>query len=139
MTVEDVGDLLHLSPDSVRKYERGRDPGIARIVRAKDILQCSLMSIFAGLSDDAAGTEYNVLSPRASAILRKLATDWNGDIEALVILMGMLAAMPEDKRREIYMQADLIKDSLLANKIIRPEDLPEGIDYMEQQLGGLYR
>ena len=140
LTAMDIAAMLDISPDAVRKYERGeRDPGIATLIRAKAAISCNFMSFLSGIDDDsAAGTEYNVLSARCSRIMHWLATDWSGDIEALVIFMGLVASFPEQARRDIYMSAALLKDELLRSGTMSPSDLPAGIEYMEQKLGELY-
>ena len=135
-----VAYMLDMSPDAVRKYERGeRDPGIANIIRAQNSIHCSIMTIFSGLIDESdGGREYNTLSARCSRIMRWLATDWDGDIEALVLLMGLIASFPEEQRRELYMEACLTKDRLLASGKLSAADLPDGIEYMESKIGSLY-
>ncbi len=135
-----VAYMLDISPDAVRKYERGeRDPGIANIIRAKNSIHFNIMTIFSGLLDETeGGREYNNLSARCSRIMHWLATDWDGDIEALVLFMGLVASFPEDQRRELYMEACLMKDSLLASGRLSPCDIPEDIEYMEEKIGSLY-
>lgn len=139
-SAEQVGEMMSLSADAVRKYERGkRELGIIRIVRAKERLNVDYMTMLAGLEEqESENLEYNILSPRAKSILRQLATKWNGDIEALIIIMGLLASFPEKSRREIYMEIDKKRADLLSNGVLQEDNLPPGLDYMQKQLGGLY-
>lgn len=143
LSAAQVGMLLGISADAVRKYERGdRELGILRIVRAKEQLNCSYMSMLQGLDASSleygTGMEFNVLSPVASGIMQHLATQWNGDIEALVIFMGMIAAWPEEIRRELYLQASIQNDALLANHIIPADSMPPGMEYMLSGIGKLF-
>lgn len=141
LSAEKVGELMNLSADAVRKYERGdRELGIVRIVRVKNALNCNYMTMLSGLDDDYddENKEFHILSTTSSQIMIHLATDWDGDIEALIIFMGLIAAFPEEERREIYMLGEIVKDRLLANRVITPDDLPPGMNYMENRLGELY-
>lgn len=140
ISADEIAEMMGISPDAVRKYERGeRDPGIARLIEARNSLHVSMQTMLSGLDEDSkSGTEYNVLSARGSHILRWLATSWAGDIEALIIYIGMIAAMPPEYRREIYMSGDILKDKLISSGIITERDLPPGINYMEKKLGELY-
>lgn len=143
MSASDTGKVMELSPDAIYKFERGdRELGIIRLVRIHERLNCSYMSILDGLDgthySDKGSMEFNVLSPVTSAIMRNLATQWNGDIEALLIFAGMVASWPEEERRELYMQSTIINDRLLQEGVISKEDQPDGIRYMINQIGKMY-
>ena len=142
LSAERIGEILGLSTDSVLKYEQGqRKLPIELLVKAADVLHVSIMTILAGMAPESyvkPGTEYNVLSPCSSMILNTIATDWDGDVEALIIYLGLVSAFPDIYRRDLYRDAAIMKDTLLANGIIKEEQLPPGLDYMESQIGNLY-
>lgn len=143
LSAANIGEMLGITADAVRKYERGdRELGIVRLVRTHEQLDCSYMSILDGLdsatSTDAPSREFNVLSPTASRIMERLATQWDGDIEALIVFIGMVANWPEEYRREFYLQGTIINDHLLADHTITPESQPPGMDYMLSGIGKLF-
>lgn len=141
-SAEYVADLMDLSTDSIYKYEKGeRVFPLELALRTSKVLKISIMEMLSGLDFDDPNDineAYNVLSPSGSAIMRNLATKWDGDIETLVIFMGMVAAWPEEYRREFYLQGSVLNDQLLANKTIAPESQPPGMDYMKSCIGKLY-
>lgn len=135
---------MGLCQDAVYKYEAGkREMSVRMMVRASEVLNASYTTILAGLKDDGsapyAGMEFNVLAPTSTAILMKLATEWNGDIDALIIFMAMVASWPEDMRREMYMHGTIINDRLLDEGVISPDQQPPGMDFMLSQIGKLYQ
>lgn len=141
MSVEHVAEVMGISQDSVLKYERGdRRLSPDMIMRAAVLLNCSLLDIFSGLDPrvDDNGKELNVLSRESSMIMRHLATEWDGDVEALITFLGLVAMFPPEERREIYMIAAITKDRLLHAGTINAADLPPKLPYMEEQLGRLF-
>lgn len=144
LSAERVADMMDITTDSVYKYEHGeRMFSVKMLVRTARVLHTSCMSILDGLNDEdlmdvPSNREYNILPPNASIILRNLATKWTGDIEALIVFMGMIAAFPEEERREIYMQGIITKDRLISRGVLPEEALPPGMDHMESALGALY-
>ena len=143
-SIEYVAEQMDISAAAVSQYELGqRKVSSEMIVRATKLLGCSIMEIYRGTDPDrpedmVSDRELNVLSPDVSRVAHWLATEWDGDTDALMIFMGMLAAFPADERREIYMIGDITKDRLLASGKITADQLPPGMDYMLQQLGNLY-
>ena len=140
-STEYTGELMGLSASAIRNYEAGRrhiTPGL--IMKAAVVLNCSLLDIYSGLDPrvEDNGKELNVLSRESSMIMRHLATEWDGDVEALITFLGLVAMFPPEERREIYMIAAITKDRLLKAGTIRAEDLPQNLPYMEQQLGKLF-
>lgn len=133
---------MEMSIEDVYKIEYGqRMPSPYKIMKATNVLNCNLLDIFAGLdprNPDVSKDELRVLSPNSSATMRWLATKWDGDIDALIAYIGMIALFPEDVRREIYLDGISIRDKLIQSGVISRDQLPPGTDHMEQQLGGLY-
>lgn len=141
-TAEDVSEKLNISLDTVYKYEAGkRMVPPDRLMQAAVLLNCSLLDIYAGLDPRSkwdSDKELNVLMPESSVTMRYLATEWHGDVDALVAYMGTVAILPEEIRREVYMDVAILRDKLIAAGTIQKSQLPPGTPYMEQQLGGLY-
>ncbi len=136
-SAEYAGEQMDLTASSIHNYEAGRRKITPELImKAAEILNCSILDIFYG--PDENGKELNVLSPESSKIMRYLATDWDGNIEALVTFMGLVAMLPPEERREIYMIVTITKDRLLHAGTIRAEDLPKNLAYMEEQLGKLF-
>lgn len=145
LSVAELSEKIGISQDTVYKLERGDlRMSIEFKHKCARILGCSPQTF-----EDGLGLEDGEIQPplkyplkkidqTTRLILRKLSSEWDGDIKALMIFMGMVAAFPPEERREIYMQGILARDRLLADEKIRQEDLPPEMEYMEGQLGGLY-
>ena len=143
-TAEELGALLGISEDEIRKYERGdRAPSIEKAIAVSVALNCSPQAIIEGL-DPRSGRKLSsaspmrIPSPEEHRILHYMATDFDGDTKALLIGIGAYMALPPKRRREVMMGLDMQVDEALAKHEISPEDLPEGMDYLRQSLGGLY-
>ena len=142
LTAEQVAERIGITADSVYKYERGeRRLSVEVMMQGVAALEDSVMNVLRGLDprgyhDD--GKAYNILSPSESKIMRYLATDWKGDIHALVIADGLYAALPEEYRREVIMAMVMQADRAVADGKLKQDQLPEGMEYMLQQLGKLY-
>lgn len=145
LSAAELSERIGISVDSVYKMERGDlRMSIEFKHRCAKILGCSPQTFEDGLDLE----EGETLPPlkhvirqadgTVRQILRKLSSEWDGDIKALVIFMGMIAAMPPEERREIYMQGVIVRDRLISSGAMMPEDLPPGMAYMEEQLGELY-
>lgn len=143
-TVEETAGKAGLSADSITKYENGqRMMSGEKILLAARVLDCSILEIYRGLNPDRkedilSGKTMNVLSPAASMVAYWLATEWDGDQDALMILMGVVASFPVDVRREFYMDVMLTKDRLIKSGAITIDDLPPYYAEAERRLGGLY-
>lgn len=137
-----VAAQLGLAEDTIYKYESGvRMVPADLVMKFACLFNCSILDIYAGLDprQPNAGTkELNVLSPDSSATMRWLATEWAGDAEALIAYLGTVAIMPEDIRKDVYMDALRIRDDLIQTGTIHRDQLPPGTPYMEHQLGGMY-
>lgn len=145
LSAAELSEKIGLSVDSVYKMERGEvSMSIELKHKCARILGCNPQTFEDGLDLDEGETlpplkhVIRQTDKTVRKILRKLSSEWDGDIKALVIYMGMIAALPPEERREIYMQGVIVRDRLLADGKIKREDLPDGMDYMEEQLGGLY-
>ena len=137
-----VATQLGLAEDTIYKYESGvRMVPADLVMQAACLLNCSILDVYAGLDPrqpNASTKELNVLSPDSSATMRWLATEWTGDVEALIAYLGTVALLPEDAREDIYMDALKVRDALLQEGKLTHDQLPPGTAYMEHQLGGLH-
>ena len=140
LTVNELADLIGASPDAVRRYERGvRTVTTELLMKWCVCLNCSEQSILVNLdprtaSEDAPTSEFRNLTAEESRIMRYLATQWDGDVHALILAMRLYAALPEEGRAAVIMEMILQRD-----KYLTPEEYPVGMDYIEQALGGLYK
>ena len=139
LSVNALAELLGLSPDAVRKYERGeRAVTTENLVQWSVKLNCSEQSILADLDPrtsqpEAPRAEFRTLRRDESEIFRYLSTQWDGDVHALILAMRLYAALPEEGRAAVIMEMILQRD-----RYLKPEEYPVGMDYIEQALGGLY-
>lgn len=142
-SAEYVAGIMGIATDCIYKYEKGeRVFSLELALETEKRLHISHMEMMSGLdpdNPDDVNAQYNVLSPATSSIMRNLATKWDGDIEALIIFMGMVASWPEEYRREFYLQGTIINDKLLSDRIIPPETQPPGMPYMQSSIGNLYK
>lgn len=144
LSAENIADMIGITLDSVYKYERGeRDMTIAFKYRAAEAIGCNPQEFEDGL--DRLGTRgqpirkpMRVTSQVTHDNLRWMASEWDGDVDALVTFAAMVARWPKDQRRELYMQANIQNDRLIAEGIIDPADQPAGMDEMRQANGALY-
>lgn len=133
-----------ISAGTIRRYERGD-----RLVSGEEIvllaiaLDCSVQAILDGV-DPRMGTVKKTgrmvgrLSPEDHRILRSLATDWDGDVHALIIAGGVYAAFPPERRREAIMGLMSHMDEAIRAGEISVEDLPQGLLYLQQEIGSLF-
>lgn len=144
LTVTELSDIIHATPDDIRKYERGeRLISIERMFSVAVALNCSVQNIIEGLDPRSPANrkpiaEIKMMDDEEHRIMYHMATTWNGDRKALIIFDGVYMAIPPERRREVVMFLDMQKDEALKAGEIKPEDLPENIDYMYKALGSLY-
>lgn len=136
---------VNISQDTIRRYERGeRFVTAEEVIVFADVLNCSTQALVDG-ADPSMGTvphtkkKFGRLLPEDHKILRNLAGNWDGDIHALIIADGIYAAIPPERRRAIIMELCVQADEAVRSGEMTIDDLPEGIAYMQQQLGGLYK
>lgn len=144
LTVSQVADIVGISPDDVRKYERGeRALTVEKMISFAVAVNCSLPSMLEGL-DPRMGEqqrltrELRLLSRNEHGILHYMATEWDGDRKALIISDGVYMAIPPYRRREVIMTLELQKEAALRCGEITEDDLPEDVEYMQEKLGQLY-
>lgn len=142
ISAEDVADRLGVSTDAIYKYERGeRQMTIEFKYKAAAALGINPQNFEDNLTGEplpALRHELRTMSPDESRIMRWLASTWDGNVKAMITFIGLLAAMPKEHRREIYMQGIILRDKLLASGELTPEQLPAGMAEMEEALGKLY-
>lgn len=144
LSVVQLSEILDISPDDVRKYERGeRALTVEKMMFFATALNCSPQNIIEGL-DPRTGAkvksnkEIRLMSAAEHKIMYYMSTEWEGNKKALIIANGIYMAIPPKRRREIVMALELQKDEALRKGEITCADLPEDIEYLEQALGNLY-
>lgn len=144
LSVAEVAEIIGITQDDVRKYERGeRALTVEKMISFSVALGCSPQNILEGMdprlkSSRSSVREIRMMTQEEHQIMLHMATDWAGDRRALIIAIGIYMAIPPHRRREIIMAMELQKDKALASGEITEEELPSGIDYMQQALGELY-
>lgn len=142
-SAEYVADQIGISSDSVLKYEKGQRKMNARmLLKAAVLLNTSILSLFAGLDprrpDDPAGAELSMLPPDLGSIMRYLSTEWDGNIEALIIADYVYSMLPASSRREIIMALTIELEKAVSEGSISPNKVPERYGYLINSLGALY-
>lgn len=143
LTVEAFASLVDESPDSIRHYERGDRPlSVEKLYSYAIALDADPQSLLLDLDPRKPSPplkgEVHRLSADDSAIMRKISTEWQGDIHALCIAVGLYAALPPESRREVVMSLRLESDKALQSGTLSISDLPPNLSYLEQQHGSLY-
>ena len=116
---------------------------LERVIDACVALDCSTQNVIEALDPRLSGAApitkvMNALSPPEHKIMHYMATDWDGDVRALIIACGIYMVLPPHRRREAMMAMEVIKDEALLANEISPADLPEDMEYFQRALGALY-
>lgn len=144
LSVGQLSEIIGITPDDVRKYERGeRALTVEKMISFSVALNCSAQNIIEGLdprlkSSRSSVREIRMMTQEEHQIMMHMATDWDGDRRALIIASGIYMAIPPHRRREIIMALELQKEESLRSGEITEKDLPDGVEYMQQALGNLY-
>lgn len=143
LTVENLADLLDVSIDAVYKYERGdRVMTIPFKYYAAEKIGCNPQEFEDGLDrlddPDLLRKPMKITSDATHKNLRWLATEFDGDVDALVVFAVMVARWPLAKRRDFFLQATISNDEMLASGELDPADQPAGMAYMQRCIGDLY-
>lgn len=128
---------------TVRHYETGaRSVSVPQLMRISVALDCSFQTLVQGLDprvpDDTGFMEYNTLTPAEHAVFRRMATEWDGDRHALVIFISLYMSLPPLYRREAPLSLLAQVQLAISNGDISADDLPAGLDYMENACLSLY-
>ena len=133
-----------ISSDTIRRFERNeRTISASDVIHLAQALECSTQAIVDGTDPrmgDLPQGKHTIkpLSKADHSILRDLASNWNGDIHALIIADGIYAAIPPHRRRAVIMELVAQADEAIRAGEITISDLPEGLAYMQNKIGGLY-
>lgn len=144
LTAAELSQKLDITPDELRKYERGeRTLSVERMITFASALDCSVQNLLEGLDSRSGGmlpssNLIRMMTPDEHRIMHYMATDWDGDVRALIIACGIYMVLPPRRRREAMMAMDVIKDEALLANEISPADLPEDMEYFQRALGALY-
>lgn len=134
---------VHISADMIGRYERGeRKIDQDTLVALAIGLETSIQNLIDGIDPrngalPAKHRPLSRLSPEEHNILRNIATDFTGDRRALIIAIGCYAAMPAAYRLQAIMDLMSTVTRSIADGSTSPADLPAGLPYLEQHLGGL--
>lgn len=132
-----------ISDGAIRRWERNeRSVTVGDLIMLAIALDCSLQTLLDGLDPRMGNVpetkgKIGMLSPEDHQILRHLATDWRGDIHALIVAMGVYGALPEPYARDAMIGLMLQMAEAIRNGELSVHDLPDGIPYLEKKIGGL--
>lgn len=149
LTLEGLADRVkseagvNMSPSQLGRYERNeRSVSVNDLIILAIALDCNVQTLLDGIDPrmgELAETKREVsrLSPEDHRILRYIATDWGGDIHALMIADGCYAALPSDYAVRAMMALMGEVASALANGEMDASSLPPGLPYLEERIGNL--
>lgn len=142
LSVEQMAETIGITPDAVRKYERGeRSLTVEDMVRFAKILNCSDQNFTRGLYQDAPPPpvkEIHRLDADEHEILENISTSFRGNVKALIIATGILAKLPPRRRRNVLMSLDAEADEAVRCGEVAAEELPRGIEYLQEAIGKLF-
>ncbi len=149
MTAEELAQAIQTKCDytitdgAIRRWERNeRSITVDDLIMLAVSLECSLQTLLDGLDPrmgDVPEThgKIGMLSPEDHQILRHLATDWRGDIHALIVADGVYGCLPERLAMDAIMHMMELLQLGIQSGEIRVKDLPQGLPYLEEKIGGL--
>lgn len=132
-----------ISDGAIRRWERNeRAVSVDDLIMLAIALDCSLQTLLDGLDPrmgDVPETKGKIgmLSPEDHQILRHLATDWRGDIHTLIVADGVYGCLPEHLALEVIMYMMELLHRGIQSGEVRVQDLPQGLPYLEEKIGGL--
>lgn len=140
LSVDKLAEIIGITADSVRKYERGeRKMSVEDMIGFSIALDCDEQNILQGLnpSKDSIPSPFEIkkISNDERKILRTMSTTWKGDRKSLIILDGEYMVLPESRRLDIAMYIQLQIDEAIKAGEISISDLPENIDYLQRIIG----
>lgn len=147
VSAKQLADRAGMTEDNIRKMERGeREISVEFMVAASVILKCSTQALLDGLdprtSPEQAEKEIRMLSEQSHRTMVWVASEWQGDMDALITAFGFYAAVPGRYRKYAMMELlnqkeKAINDGAITEKDI-PESVREGVPHLQELLGGLY-
>ena len=134
---------IHITPHMIGRYERG-ESGIDEdtVVALAIGLDTALQNIQDGI-DPRNGEppevprRINRLGQMEHRIYSDVAAKWHGDTKALAIATACYCALPEKYRLNAILGIMVELSKALSDGVISPSALPEGLPYLEQQIGAL--
>ena len=134
---------IHVTPHMIGRYERG-ECGIDEdtVVALAIGLDTALQNIQDGI-DPRNGEppetprQIHRLGQMEHRIYSDIAAHWHGDTKALAIATACYCALPEDYRLRAIMGIMVEVSGALSAGAISASSLPEGLPYLEDQIGAL--
>lgn len=139
---------VSISPSALSKYESGKLPISQEMVaQFAFCLDCSIATLMDGLDLTQNSTdsvhELRKLPPDVHEIFYWVATQWHGDIVALVTAFGQYAAVPEEYRKAAMLELLTQKEQAIIDGAMAEASTPEcvkrNLPHLEDLLGALYK
>lgn len=144
LSVDELSRLAGIAMDSEYRMERGeRAISTDMKHRLASVLQCSPEALEDGIGVNADADDLPLKHKlRATAhdehrILRRLASEWRGNVRAFVLFIGLVTAFPPEILRDMYMTALIHRDELLSDGRLRLDELPEALEELEAEVVAL--
>lgn len=148
MSAEQLSDAVfdrfgvEISPSAIRRYERAeRCLTLADTVMFAVAMDINIQNLVEGLDPRQTSKNHHKKIGKLSAVvhdvLLKIATEWRGNVDALIIACAVYASLPGKYALNAIM--GLMEQVALALRdgAIVPEDLPNGMAILEQEIGKL--
>lgn len=143
ISAEALAERLGVSVRTVRSYETAeRTVDVPMLVRLAVALGCSLQTLMQGLDPrvigDAGFEEYKILTAEEHEVFRHMATTWDGDRASLITFIALYMALPVRYRREAPLSLLAQMELAIKDGAVSREDLPQGIERMEERWRKMY-
>lgn len=143
-SVEELSRRSDIPSDTIYRMERGeRAISTDHKHRMAKELNCSPEALEDGIGVNAdpeakpLKVKLRATAHDEHAILRRLASEWGGNVRAFVLFVGLVITFPAAELRDMYMTALIHRDRLLAAGKLRPADLPAALDELEAEVVAL--
>lgn len=133
---------IHITPTMVGRYERGESrmdnsTTIAMAIGLDTAVQNLLDGADPRNGEPPAPRKINRLGKFENRIYSEIAANWHGDTKALAIATGCYCALPEEYRLRAILGIMVEISKALSDGAITHAALPDGLPYLEQQIGAL--
>ena len=132
-----------ISGDAILTYEHGTRPlTVERLFDIAEALECSTQDLENGLDRrhgpaPETNREIPMLRPEDHNMLTRIAANWKGDRHALILTIAVFTALPDAYALDALMGLLSNMSLVLHHGDMKPEDLPEGLPYLEEYAGAL--
>lgn len=133
---------VEISPSAIRRYERAeRDLTLADTVMFAVAMDINIQNLVEGLDprqpERTGHKKIGKLSAVVHDVLVNIATEWRGNVDSLIIACAVYASLPGKYALDAIMGLMEQVTLALRDGAIMPDELPNGMDILEQEIGKL--